>query len=334
MSDKGTKVTSGTGAEEKAIYLLKPRGFCAGVVRAIDIVELALKIYGPPIYVRKEIVHNRYVVDDLASRGAVFVDELSEVPAGGRAVYSAHGVAPEVRREASERGLDVIDATCPLVTKVHLEAVRFARQGGTILLIGHRDHDEVIGTMGEAPDRTIVVSTAEEARTVQVPNPERVCYLTQTTLSLDEANVIITQLKKRFARMEGPPAQDICYATENRQQAVKRVALRCDLLLVVGSQNSSNSRRLVEVGENLGTPAYLIDDEIDLDARWFEGVKTVAVTAGASAPESLVRRVVHHLSQFGFGRVEEVEVIEEDVKFSLPPQLAPYEGELTQIASL
>ncbi len=334
MSDKGTKVTSGTEAEEKAIYLLKPRGFCAGVVRAIDIVELALKVYGPPIYVRKEIVHNRFVVDDLASRGAVFVDELSEVPAGARAVYSAHGVAPEVRREASERGLDVVDATCPLVTKVHLEAVRFARQGGTILLIGHRDHDEVIGTMGEAPDRTIVVSTAEEARTVQVPNPERVCYLTQTTLSLDEANVIITQLKKRFAKMEGPPAQDICYATENRQQAVKRVALRCDLLLVVGSQNSSNSRRLVEVGENLGTPGYLIDDEIDLDARWFEGVKTVAVTAGASAPESLVQRVIHHLSQFGFGRVEEVEVIEEDVKFSLPPQLVPYEGELTQIASL
>ena len=334
MSEKGTKVASGTEAEEKAIYLLKPRGFCAGVVRAIDIVELALKVYGPPIYVRKEIVHNRHVVDDLASRGAVFVDELSEVPAGSRAVYSAHGVAPEVRREASERGLDVIDATCPLVTKVHLEAVRFARQGGTILLIGHRDHDEVIGTMGEAPDRTIVVSTAEEAQTVQVPDPEKVCYLTQTTLSLDEANVIITELKKRFANMEGPPAQDICYATENRQQAVKRVAPRCDLLLVVGSQNSSNSRRLVEVGENLGAPGYLIDDEIDLDARWFEGVKTVAVTAGASAPESLVQRVIHHLSRFGFARVEEVEVIEEDVKFSLPPELAPYEGELTQIANL
>ena len=334
MSEKGTKVASGTEAEEKAIYLLKPRGFCAGVVRAIDIVELALKVYGPPIYVRKEIVHNRHVVDDLASRGAVFVEELSEVPAGGRVVYSAHGVAPEVRREASERGLDVIDATCPLVTKVHLEAVRFARQGGTILLIGHRDHDEVIGTMGEAPDRTIVVSTAEEAQTVQVPDPKKVCYLTQTTLSLDEANVIITELKKRFARMEGPPAQDICYATENRQQAVKRVAPRCDLLLVVGSQNSSNSRRLVEVGGNLGVPGYLIDDEIDLDARWFEAVRTVAVTAGASAPESLVERVIRHLSQFGFTRVEEVEVIEENVKFSLPRELAAYEGELTQIANL
>ena len=334
MSEHDTQTGSVTGSEEKVILLLKPRGFCAGVVRAIDIVELALKVYGPPVYVRKEIVHNRHVVEDLATRGAIFVDELSEVPAGGRAVYSAHGVAPEVRREASERGLDVIDATCPLVTKVHLEAVRFARQGGTILLIGHRDHDEVIGTMGEAPERTIVVSTVEEARTVQVPDSEKVCYLTQTTLSLDEANVIITELKKRFANMEGPPAQDICYATENRQQAVKRVAPRCDLLLVVGSQNSSNSRRLVEVGENLGARGHLIDDEIDLDARWFEGVKTVAVTAGASAPESLVRRVIRHLSRFGFARVEEVEVIEEDVKFSLPPELVPYEGELKQIANL
>ncbi len=334
MSEHDTQTGSVTGSEEKVILLLKPRGFCAGVVRAIDIVELALKVYGPPVYVRKEIVHNRHVVEDLATRGAIFVDELSEVPAGGRAVYSAHGVAPEVRREASERGLEVIDATCPLVTKVHLEAVRFARQGGTILLIGHRDHDEVIGTMGEAPERTIVVSTVEEARTVQVPDPEKVCYLTQTTLSLDEANVIITELKKRFANMEGPPAQDICYATENRQQAVKRVAPRCDLLLVVGSQNSSNSRRLVEVGENLGAPGYLIDDEIDLHAGWFADVKTVAVTAGASAPESLVRRVIRHLSRFGFARVEEVEVIEEDVKFSLPPELVPYEGELKQIANL
>ena len=334
MSEHDTQTGSVTGSEEKVILLLKPRGFCAGVVRAIDIVELALKVYGPPVYVRKEIVHNRHVVEDLATRGAIFVDELSEVPAGGRAVYSAHGVAPEVRREASERGLEVIDATCPLVTKVHLEAVRFARQGGTILLIGHRDHDEVIGTMGEAPERTIVVSTAQEARTVQVPDSEKVCYLTQTTLSLDEANVIITELKKRFANMEGPPAQDICYATENRQQAVKRVAPRCDLLLVVGSQNSSNSRRLVEVGENLGAPGYLIDDEIDLHAGWFADVKTVAVTAGASAPESLVRRVIRHLSRFGFARVEEVEVIEEDVKFSLPPELGPYEGELKQIANL
>ena len=334
MSEHDTQTGSVTASKEKVILLLKPRGFCAGVVRAIDIVEVALKVYGPPVYVRKEIVHNRHVVEDLATRGAIFVDELSEVPAGSRTVYSAHGVAPEVRREASERGLDVIDATCPLVTKVHLEAVRFARQGGTILLIGHRDHDEVIGTTGEAPERTIVVSTAQEARTVQVPDSEKVCYLTQTTLSLDEANVIITELKKRFANLEGPPAQDICYATENRQQAVKRVAPRCDLLLVVGSQNSSNSRRLVEVGENLGARGHLIDDEIDLDARWFEGVKTVAVTAGASAPESLVQRVIHHLFRFGFARVEEVEVIAEDVKFSLPPELGPYEGELQQIANL
>lgn len=334
MTEKGSSSGSMTKTTEKVIYLLKPRGFCAGVVRAIDVVELALKVYGSPIYVRREIVHNRHVVDDLASRGALFVDELSDVPAGSRVVYSAHGVAPEVRREAKERNLEVIDATCPLVTKVHLEAIRFARHGGTILLIGHREHDEVIGTMGEAPDSTIVVSSVREAQTVRVPDPEKVCYLTQTTLSLDEAKVIVAELKKRFAKIEGPPAQDICYATENRQQAVKKVAPSCDLLLVVGSQNSSNSRRLVEVGQNLNTSSYLIDDEIDLDAQWFRNVTTVAVTAGASAPEPLVQSVVNHLSEFGFTRVEEVEVMDEDVKFPLPPVLAPHEGKLTQIASL
>ncbi len=319
---------------EKVVYLLKPRGFCAGVVRAVDIVELALKVYGPPVYVRREIVHNRYVVDDLASRGAVFVEELDEVPPGGRAIFSAHGVAPAVREMAEQRRLEVIDATCPLVTKVHLEAVRFAASEGTILLIGHRDHDEVIGTLGEAPSRTIVVSSPREARSVQAPDPENVYYLTQTTLSLDEAQVIIDELKNRFPGIQGPPAQDICYATENRQQAVKQIASKAELLLVIGSQNSSNSRRLVEVGENRGLPGYLVDDETQLDPAWFEGVDRVALTAGASAPEVLVQRIVGHLAQFGFLRVEEVEVVEENVMFALPLELAAHQGELTQIANI
>lgn len=319
---------------EKVVYLLKPRGFCAGVVRAVDIVELALKVHGPPIYVRREIVHNRYVVDDLASRGAVFVDELEEVPRGCRAIFSAHGVAPSVREAAEERRLQVIDATCPLVTKVHLEAVRFAASKGTILLIGHRDHDEVIGTLGEAPSRTIVVSSPEEARSVQVPDPANVYYLTQTTLSLDEAQVIIEELEKRFPRIQGPPAQDICYATENRQQAVKQIAPKAELLLVIGSQNSSNSRRLVEVGANRGLPGYLVDDETQLDPAWFGGVNRVALTAGASAPEVLVQRIVRHLDQFGFTRIEEVEIVEEDVMFALPRELAAHQGELTQIANI
>ncbi|MDA1233454.1 MAG: 4-hydroxy-3-methylbut-2-enyl diphosphate reductase [Acidobacteria bacterium] len=320
-------------AAEKVVYLLKPRGFCAGVVRAIDIVDLALEAYGAPIYVRREIVHNRHVVEDLASRGAIFIEELDEAPSGSRVVYSAHGVSPEVRREAEARGLLVIDATCPLVTKVHLEAIKFARQNGTILLIGHRDHDEVIGTQGEAPERTIIVSTREEALTVEIPDPNNVYYLTQTTLSLDEANVIISALEQRFPHIQGPPAQDICYATENRQQAIKRRADTSDLILVVGSQNSSNSRRLVEVGVNAGTPGYLIDDERDIDAQWLSGVRAVTITAGASAPEVLVQRVIEHLrNQFDFKRVEEVEVIEENVKFPLPKQLAVDHARLTQIS--
>ncbi len=321
-------------ADEKVVYLLKPRGFCAGVVRAIDIVELALEAYGAPIYVRREIVHNRHVVQDLASRGAIFIEELYEAPEGARVVYSAHGVSPEVRRQAEARGLQVIDATCPLVTKVHLEAVKFAKQEGTILLIGHRDHEEVVGTHGEAPDRTIVVSSRDEAFSVEVPDSGNLYYLTQTTLSLDEAGEIISALEERFPNIQGPPAQDICYATENRQQAVKRRAPESDLLLVVGSQNSSNSRRLVEVGENVGTGGYLIDDERDIDATWLDGVRSVTITAGASAPEVLVQRVVDHLrSQFAFTRVEEVEVIPEDVKFPLPKQLSADHARLTQIAT-
>lgn len=318
---------------EKSVLLLKPRGFCAGVVRAIDIVELALETYGPPVHVRKEIVHNRHVVEDLAGRGAVFVDELDEVPSGGRVVYSAHGVAPAVRADAARRGLRVIDATCPLVTKVHLEAVKFAKEHRTILLIGHRDHDEVIGTLGEAPERTLVVSRPQEAETVEVPNPDSVAYLTQTTLSLDEAETIIAILRRRFPKIQAPPAQDICYATENRQQAVKRTAARADLLLVVGSQNSSNSKRLVEVGRNGGIPGYLIDDEHGIDETWLEGARNVAVTAGASAPEILVRRVIDRLRGLRFENVQEVEVIEEDVRFPLPPELAA-QRRLTQISTV
>jgi len=315
----------------KVVYLLKPRGFCAGVVRAIDIVELALEAYGPPIYVRREIVHNRHVVKDLASRGALFVEELDEVPNGQRVIYSAHGVAPAVRTKAAERDLKVIDATCPLVTKVHVEAVKFAKQGGTILLIGHPDHEEVVGTLGEAPEQTIVVATVEEAGRVEVDDPQSLFYLTQTTLSLDEAGQIIAELKRRFPKIQGPPAQDICYATENRQQAVKKRATDFDLLLVVGSQNSSNSKRLVEVGVNGGVPGHLIDDEQDIEAAWLRGVRSVGITAGASAPEILVDQVVTHLrTAHAFGRVEEVEVIEENVRFPLPAELA--KPKLTQIA--
>ncbi len=306
----------------KKILLLRPRGFCAGVVRAIDIVNIALDSLGAPVYVRKEIVHNRHVVDELAARGAIFVESVSEVPPDQWVVFSAHGVAPEVRDDARHRNLRVIDATCPLVTKVHLEAMKFARLGYTILLIGHRDHDEVIGTIGEAPERTILVSTEAEAEAVQVSDPQRVAYLTQTTLSLDEAAGIIAILRRRFPAIKAPPAQDICYATENRQRAVKAVAPNCDLLLVVGSSNSSNSNRLVEVASsNRGMRSYLIDDERSIDLDWLEGVNTIGLTAGASAPEHLVQRVVDFLAAHQFSSVEEVELIEEDVRFGLPPEL-------------
>jgi len=308
------------GAERK-IFLLKPRGFCAGVVRAIDVVRIALDAYGPPIYVRKEIVHNKHVVDELRQLGAVFVDELHEVPPGARAIFSAHGVSPAVREQAKARGLNVIDATCPLVTKVHLEAVKYARDGYTILLIGHRDHEEVEGTLGEAPDRTILVETVEDAERVRVPDPDRVVYLTQTTLSLDETRDIIAKLRERFPRMQGPPAQDICYATENRQMAVKAVAPFCQLLLVVGSQNSSNSKRLVEVCEKAGVRSFLVDDASQVQAAWLDGVRSVAVTAGASAPENLVQQLIAYLRARGFTALEEIELVDEDVRFSLPPEL-------------
>ena len=310
-----------TSTVAKRVLLLKPRGFCAGVVRAIDIVRIALDTFGAPIYVRKEIVHNSYVVNDLAQKGAIFVNELDEVPEGARVIYSAHGVSPAVRERARERGLKVIDATCPLVTKVHFEAIKFAKQGYSLVLVGHRDHEEVEGTQGEAPDVTQVVSTPEEVDALVVPDPDKVAYLTQTTLSLDEAGTMIDALKRRFPNIAGPHSQDICYATENRQTAVKNVAHGADLVLVVGSRNSSNSNRLVEVSQNLGTGSYLIDKADDIQAEWLESVNTVAITAGASAPEILVQQVVAFLQSRGFGSVDEVEVMPENVRFGLPPEI-------------
>src|SRR5579872_6493835 len=305
----------------KTLLLLKPRGFCAGVVRAIDIVRIALEAFGPPIYVRKEIVHNRFVVEELQGKGAIFVDSVEEVPNGERVIYSAHGVSPEVREASELRGLRVIDATCPLVTKVHVEAVKFAKEGYSLMLIGHRDHDEVIGTLGEAPIVTQVVGSPDEVASLTVADPNRVAYLTQTTLSLDETRDIIAALRQRFPNIKGPAAQDICYATENRQVAVKQVASESDLLLVVGSENSSNSNRLVEVARNLGTKAHLIDSCNDIEPGWLTGVKTIALTAGASAPEHLVEETVTFLREKGFNNVQELEVMPENVRFGLPPEI-------------
>jgi 4-hydroxy-3-methylbut-2-en-1-yl diphosphate reductase len=307
--------------ETKTLLLLKPRGFCAGVVRAIDIVRIALDAFGPPIYVRKEIVHNRYVVEELKAKGAIFVDEVYEVPDGQRLIYSAHGVSPSVREASKLRDLRVIDATCPLVTKVHVEAVKYAKGGYSIILIGHRDHDEVIGTMGEAPDVTQVVGSADEVESLEVADPTRIAYITQTTLSLDETRDVIDALRRKFPLIEGPHAQDICYATQNRQTAVKDVAHQADLLLVVGSENSSNSNRLVEVSTNLGTPSFLIDTADDIKPEWLNGKKNVALTAGASAPEILVEQVVEFLKHKGFNSIREVEVMPENVRFGLPPEI-------------
>ena len=317
----------------RKILLLKQRGFCAGVVRAVDIVNLALEYCGAPIYVHKEIVHNTRVVSELSAKGAVFVDSVEEVPEGAWVVYSAHGVSPVVRRKAVARRLRVIDATCPLVTKVHLEAMRFARMGYSIVLIGHKDHDEVIGTIGEAPAQTWLVSSEQEVAALELPDPDKVAYLTQTTLSLDEAEGIIATLKIKFPRVIGPPAQDICYATENRQVAVKAVAPDCDLLLVVGSENSSNSNRLVEVAHNAGMPAHLIEDEQAIRLEWLQRVQTVGVTAGASAPERLVAQVVQFLKMNGFGQLEEVETVAEDVRFALPPELVSLAPRLERSAA-
>jgi 4-hydroxy-3-methylbut-2-enyl diphosphate reductase len=319
--------------DSKTLLLLKPRGFCAGVVRAIDIVRIALEAFGPPIYVRKEIVHNRFVVEELQAKGAIFVDSVDEVPEGERVIYSAHGVSPEVRQSSDGRKLRVIDATCPLVTKVHVEAVKFAKEGYSLVLIGHRDHDEVIGTLGEAPLATQVVGSPEEVDSLTVPDPERVAYLTQTTLSLDETRDIIAALQKRFPNIKGPAAQDICYATENRQQAVKHVVSEADLLLVVGSDNSSNSNRLVEVARNFSASAHLIDNYRNIRPEWLEGVNTVALTAGASAPECLVEEVVKFLATKGFGNVKEVELMPENVRFGLPPEIVEAIGSAPSAAT-
>lgn len=315
---------------QKKIVLLTPRGFCAGVVRAIDVVKIALETYGAPIYVRKEIVHNKHVVDELRDLGAIFVEELEEAPSGARVIFSAHGVSPAVRTQAKALNLNVIDATCPLVTKVHLEAVKFARKGYTIILIGHENHDEVIGTLGEAPDAMILVQTVEDVDKLVIADESKMAYLTQTTLSLDETSHIVKRLRERFPQVEGPHSQDICYATENRQVAVKAVAPLTDLLLVVGSRNSSNSQRLVEVCRKEGRPAYLVDDEKDVKTEWFDGVNTVSITAGASAPEHLVERLIDFLRANGYGTLETLEVKEEDVRFSLPPELNA--SRLTQIS--
>jgi 4-hydroxy-3-methylbut-2-en-1-yl diphosphate reductase len=334
LQDVATPANSLTnGVAQKKIILLKPRGFCAGVVRAIDVVKIALDLYGAPIYVRKEIVHNRHVVDELRTAGAVFVEELSEVPEGARVIFSAHGVSPAVRTEAKERRLQVIDATCPLVTKVHLEAVKFAKQGYTIVLIGHRDHDEVIGTLGEAPSSTVLVSDVEDVDRLQIADPERVVYLTQTTLSLDETSDIVRRLMERFPKIGGPKTQDICYATENRQLAVKAVAPLCQTLLVVGSQNSSNSRRLVEVCEKAGIPAYLLDDCSEVNPEMLDNVDTVAVTAGASAPEHLVQELIDHLRAQGYSHLEEAEIKEEDVRFTLPSDLENFKPRLYTVTT-
>ncbi len=284
----------------------------------MDTVERALRIYGPPVYVRKQIVHNIHVVHDLESKGAVFVEEESEVPVGAVVVLSAHGVAPDVYATSSSRRLSVIDATCPLVTKVHLEAQRFARDGYTILLIGHEGHEEVIGTSGEAPENVILVGSPEEAQAVRVSDPLRVAYLTQTTLSVDETNEVVEVLRKRFPAIQAPPRDDICYATQNRQEAVKELASIADVILVIGSDNSSNSNRLVEVARSLGTPSYLVDDESEILPEWLEGRETVGVTSGASAPEWLVERVVDFLKARGATSIEQLHTVDEQVRFSLP----------------
>jgi 4-hydroxy-3-methylbut-2-en-1-yl diphosphate reductase len=300
------------------VLLAAPRGYCAGVERAVDAVERALERHGPPVYVRKQIVHNLHVVRDLEAKGAIFVEELEEVPADAVVVLSAHGSAPTVHAEARARGLDVIDATCPLVTKVHLEARRFADEDRTIVLIGHAGHEEVEGTSGQAPERTILVQSVEEARTVDVGVPERLSFLTQTTLSVDETDQVVAALRARFPAIQGPPREDICYATQNRQDAVKEVAERADVVLVIGSKNSSNSNRLAEVSRERGTPAFLVDDESEVDPVWLAGAEVVGLTSGASAPEWLVDRMVGWLAERGFDRVEQTTVTEERVRFALP----------------
>jgi 4-hydroxy-3-methylbut-2-enyl diphosphate reductase len=303
------------------ILLAAPRGFCAGVNMAIESLDLAIQAFGTPIYVYHEIVHNKYVVDTFRAKGAVFVDDLAEVPPGSTLLFSAHGVSPEIRRVARERKLRAIDATCPLVTKVHLEAIRFAKEGRTILLIGHEGHDEVIGTMGEAPQAIVLVESVEHAGRLEFAPGAKLAYLTQTTLSVDDANRIIQRLKERFPHIVGPPKEDICYATQNRQEAVQALAAEADLVLVVGSQNSSNSQRLKELALEHGVPAYLIDSAADIDDAWFNGAETVVITAGASAPESIVEECLDHLRSRFSATIESRTLRAEDIHFPLPREL-------------
>ena len=303
------------------IILASPRGFCAGVDMAIEALDLAVQRYGTPLYVYHEIVHNQYVVERFRSQGVVFVESLEEVPHGARLMYSAHGVSPEIRRVARERELKTIDATCPLVTKVHLEAVRYAKQGYTIVLIGHEGHDEVIGTMGEAPQAMLLVQTPEDVDRLQVADPSRLAYLTQTTLSVDDANRIISRLRERFPQIANPPKEDICYATQNRQEAVKVLSTEADVVLVIGSQNSSNSQRLAELAREQNVPAYLVDRAAEIDVAWFRGDETVLVTAGASAPELIVQDCIEFLRKRYSATVEHRSVREEDVHFPLPREL-------------
>ncbi len=308
-------------APEK-LLLAAPRGYCAGVDRAVQTVERALDLYGPPVYVRKEIVHNKHVVEELRERGAVFVDELDDsIPEGAVTVFSAHGVSPAVHADAQARGLRTIDATCPLVTKVHREAIKFATDGYTIVLIGHAGHEEVEGTMGEAPDHIVLVETEEDVDALEVADPDRVAYVSQTTLSVDETRAIIARLREKFPGITGPRTDDICYATTNRQAAVKQMATHCDLVLVIGSQNSSNSQRLVDVARDYGAEAHLIDNETQVQESWLEGKRVVGITSGASAPDTLVQRLVTFFRERGTEQVETFEVLREDVRFMLPKSI-------------
>jgi 4-hydroxy-3-methylbut-2-enyl diphosphate reductase len=305
----------------KKVLLAAPRGYCAGVDRAVQAVEHALDLYGPPIYVRKEIVHNKHVVEELSKRGAIFVDQETEVPEGKMVVFSAHGVAPSVHANAADRRLRTIDATCPLVTKVHVEARKFAAEGYTIILIGHEGHEEVEGTTGEAPDSIVLVQSVEEVDELQISDPDKVAFITQTTLSVDETALIIERLRRRFPKIVSPKSDDICYATTNRQIAVKQLASECELVLVIGSTNSSNSNRLVEVAREHGAASHLIDNHLQVQDEWLQGVETVGITSGASAPEELVERLVELFRTRGAEEVGELRTVDEDVRFMLPKEI-------------
>ncbi|MDX6604551.1 MAG: 4-hydroxy-3-methylbut-2-en-yl diphosphate reductase [Solirubrobacterales bacterium] len=308
-------------ATPETLLLAAPRGYCAGVDRAVQTVERALELYGAPVYVRKEIVHNKHVVEQLRARGAIFVDQETEVPEGSVTVFSAHGVAPSVHANAAARRLETIDATCPLVTKVHVEARRFAAQGYTIVMIGHEGHEEVEGTTGEAPESIILVQTAEEVAGLRVPDPEKVAFITQTTLSVDETAEIIAALRAKFPAIVSSKSDDICYATTNRQIAVKQLARECDLVLVIGSTNSSNSNRLVEVAREHGAASHLIDNHTQVEEEWLQGVETVGITSGASAPEELVESLVNFFRERGADDVSELRTVHEDVRFMLPKEI-------------